>query len=325
MSSSTANKQKGIRLIPFTVNRVVEQANEIPPGVQLIHAPEIWEKSEKGNDIVVAVLDTGCDVNHVDLKDRIIGGRNFTEDYGNDPNNYLDNNGHGTHVAGTIAATENDIGVLGVAPLAKLLVLKVLAGDGSGNYQHIIDAIDYAISWRGPNQERVRIISMSLGGPEDVPELHEVIQKAVKQDVLVVCAAGNSGDCNDRTEELDFPGAYSEVIEVGAVNLERKLACFSNSNQEIDLVAPGEDILSTYPGGKYAVLSGTSMATPHISGALALLIKQCEREYGRRLSEPEIYAQLIKRTVPLGYERTSEGNGLIDLVKEENEKQKVTL
>lgn len=148
MSSNTANKQKGIRLIPFTVNRVVEQANEIPPGVQLIHAPEIWEKSEKGNDIVVAVLDTGCDVNHVDLKDRIIGGRNFTEDYGNDPNNYLDNNGHGTHVAGTIAATENDIGVLGVAPLAKLLVLKVLAGDGSGNYQHIIDAIDYAISWR---------------------------------------------------------------------------------------------------------------------------------------------------------------------------------
>ncbi len=128
MSSSTANKQKGIRLIPFTVNRVVEQANEIPPGVQLIHAPEIWEKSEKGNDIVVAVLDTGCDVNHVDLKDRIIGGRNFTEDYGNDPNNYLDNNGHGTHVAGTIATTENDIGVLGVAPLAKLLVLKVLAG-----------------------------------------------------------------------------------------------------------------------------------------------------------------------------------------------------
>lgn len=128
--------------------------------------------------------------------------------------------------------------------------------------------------------------------------------------------AGNDGDCNDDTEELDFPGAYSEVIEVGAVNLERKISCFSNSNQEIDLVAPGDEILSTYPEGKYAVLSGTSMATPHVAGALALLIKQCEREYGRKLSEPEIYAQLIKRTVPLGYERTSEGNGLIDLLKE---------
>lgn len=103
---------------------------------------------------------------------------------------------------------------------------------------------------------------MSLGGPQDVPELHEAIQKAVKQDVLVVCAAGNNGDCNDNTEELDYPGAYSEVIEVGAVNLERKITCFSNSNQEIDLVAPGDEILSTYPDGKYAVLSGTSMATP---------------------------------------------------------------
>ena len=142
------------------------------------------------------------------------------------------------------------------------------------------------------------------------------VADAVKQDVLVVCAAGNNGDCNDNTEELDYPGAYSEVIEVGAVNLERKITCFSNSNQEIDLVAPGDEILSTYPDGKYAVLSGTSMATPHVAGALALLIKQCEKEYGRKLSEPEIYAQLIKRTVPLGYERTSEGNGLLDLLKE---------
>ncbi|AZQ48053.1 serine protease [Bacillus sp. GX] len=316
MNSSTANKQKGIQLIPFTVEKVVEQVNEIPPGVQLIHAPQVWEKSAKGKDIVVAVLDTGCDMNHIDLKDRIIGGRNFTKDYEGDPNIYLDNNGHGTHVAGTIAATENGVGVLGVAPLAKMLVLKVLAGDGSGSYEQIIEAIHYAVNWRGPNKERVRVISMSLGGPQDVPELHEAIQNAVKQDVLVVCAAGNNGDCDDNTEELDYPGAYAEVIEVGAVNLERKIACFSNSNQEIDLVAPGDKILSTYLEGKYAVLSGTSMATPHVAGALALLIKQCEREYGRKLSEPEIYAQLIKRTVPLGYERTSEGNGLIDLLKE---------
>ena len=119
----------------------------------------------KGQDVVVAVLDTGCDTNHIDLKDRIIGGRNFTKDYEADPNVYLDNNGHGTHVAGTIAATENGVGVLGVAPLAKMLVLKVLAGDGSGSYEQIIEAIHYAVNWRGPNQEKVRIISMSLGGP----------------------------------------------------------------------------------------------------------------------------------------------------------------
>lgn len=92
------------------------------------------------------VLDTGCDTNHIDLKDRIIGGRNFTKDYEADPNVYLDNNGHGTHVAGTIAATENGVGVLGVAPLAKMLVLKVLAGDGSGSYEQIIEAIHYAVN-----------------------------------------------------------------------------------------------------------------------------------------------------------------------------------
>ncbi len=86
---------------------------------------------------------------------------------------------------------------------------------------------------------------MSRSGPKEVIELYEAIHNAVKQDVLVVCAAGNNGDCNDNTEELDFPGAYSEVIEVGAVNLERKLACFRNSNQEIDVVAPGDEILST--------------------------------------------------------------------------------
>lgn len=100
--SSTVNKQKGIQLIPFIVNKVVEQVNEIPPGVQLIHAPQVWEKSVKGQDVVVAVLDTGCDTNHIDLKDRIIGGRNFTKDYEADPNVYLDNNGHGTHVAGRL-------------------------------------------------------------------------------------------------------------------------------------------------------------------------------------------------------------------------------
>ncbi|WP_432419808.1 S8 family serine peptidase [Bacillus thuringiensis] len=89
---------------------------------------------------------------------------------------YLDNNGHGTHVAERLPRLKMVSGVLGVAPLAKMLVLKVLAGDGSGSYEQIIEAIHYAVNWRGPNQEKVRIISMSLGGPQDVPELHEAIQ-----------------------------------------------------------------------------------------------------------------------------------------------------
>ncbi|MFJ7557545.1 S8 family peptidase [Bacillus thuringiensis] len=305
--------------MPFDVLEVVSEVREIPEGVKLINAPAAWEKSEKGKDVVVAVLDTGCQIDHVDLKDRIIGGRNFTTDNNSDPNNYTDMNGHGTHVAGTIAATENNKGVLGVAPQAKLLIVKVLGGpNGSGAYEWIINGINYAVNWRGPNGEKVRVISMSLSGPENNPELHQAVKNAVNNDVLVVCAAGNRGDGNDTTDELSYPGAYPEVVEVGAVDLNKNAARFSQSNKNVDLVGPGVEIYSTYKDGTYAKLSGTSMATPHISDGAALIIKHCEseNEFGRILSEDEIYAQLIKRTTALNESKRKVGNGLLDLAKE---------
>ncbi|MGW5983161.1 S8 family peptidase [Bacillus mycoides] len=321
MSQNNSNdvKKNEVGLIPFEVLEVVNEVHEIPEGVQLINAPAAWGKSEKGKDIVVAVLDTGCQLDHVDLKDRIIGGKNFTTDNNSDPNNYSDMNGHGTHVAGTIAATENNQGVLGVAPQAKLLIVKVLGGpNGSGAYEWIINGINYAVNWRGPNGEKVRVISMSLGGPQDVPELHQAVKDAVNNDVLVVCAAGNEGDNNGNTDEFGYPGSYSEVVEVGAVDMNKKVAPFSNTNKNVDLVAPGVGIFSTYKDGRYAKLNGTSMATPHISGGAALIIKHCEskNEFDRTLSEDEIYAQLIKRTTALNYPKQSVGNGLLDLAKE---------
>ncbi|QFQ28587.1 S8 family peptidase [Bacillus thuringiensis] len=320
MSQNNSNdvKSNEVGLIPFEVLEVVSEVSEIPEGVKFINAPAVWEKSEKGKDIVVAVLDTGCQTDHVDLKDRIIGGKNFTTDNNSDPNNYSDLNGHGTHVAGTIAATENNQGVLGVAPQAKLLILKILAGNGKGSYEWIINGINYAVNWRGANGEKVRVISMSLGGPQDVPELHQAVKNAVNNDILVVCAAGNRGDGKDTTDELSYPGAYPEVVEVGAVDLNKKIAVFSESNKNVDLVGPGVGILSTYKGGGYATLSGTSMATPHISGGAALIIKHCEsnKEFDRTLSEDEIYAQLIKRTTALAESKRLVGNGLLDLAKE---------
>ncbi len=318
-NNSNDVKSNEVGLIPFDVLEVVSEIREIPEGVKLINAPAAWEKSEKGKDVVVAVLDTGCQIDHVDLKDRIIGGRNFTTDNNSDPNNYTDMNGHGTHVAGTIAATENNQGVLGVAPQAKLLIVKVLGGPrGSGAYEWIINGINYAVNWRGPNGEKVRVISMSLGGPQDVPELHQAVINAVNNDVLVVCAAGNNGDADYTTDELSYPGSYPEVVEVGAVDLKRNAAPFSESNKNVDLVGPGVGILSTYKGGGYATLKGTSMATPHISGGAALIIKHCEseNEFGRTLSEDEIYAQLIKRTTALTESKRLVGNGLLDLAKE---------
>ncbi|MCU4804860.1 S8 family peptidase [Bacillus cereus] len=321
MSQNNSNevKKNEVGLIPFDVLEVVSEVREIPEGVKLINAPAAWEKSEKGKDVVVAVLDTGCQIDHVDLKDRIIGGRNFTTDNNSDPNNYTDMNGHGTHVAGTIAATENNKGVLGVAPQAKLLIVKVLGGpNGSGAYEWIINGINYAVNWRGPNGEKVRVISMSLSGPENNPELHQAVKNAVNNDVLVVCAAGNKGDGDHTTDELSYPGAYPEVVEVGAVDLNKNAARFSQSNKNVDLVGPGVGILSTYKDGGYATLQGTSMATPHISGGAALIIKHCEseNEFGRTLSEDEIYAQLIKRTTALNESKRKVGNGLLDLAKE---------
>lgn len=299
-----------MHLFPYQLEETEDVATEVPRGVELIQAPELWTKT-KGKGVTVAILDTGCDAEHPDLKNRIIDGRNFTKDDQGNPDVFKDYNGHGTHVAGTIAAENNGKGVVGVAPEAALVIVKVLDKNGSGSYEGIINGILYAI------EQNVDIISMSLGGPVDVPELHEAVQNAVNKGILVVCAAGNDGDGDQSTDEFGYPGSYNEVISVGAISLDRSSSEFTNSNNEVDLVAPGEKILSTFLNGTYESLSGTSMATPHVSGALALL-KNIENEsFGRKLTEPELYAQLIKRTVSLGYSARLEGNGLLYLTAEE--------
>lgn len=298
--------ERVVHVIPFQVLEIEEQVKEIPKGVEMIGAPKVWEQT-KGKGVTVAILDTGCDCSHPDLKDRIIGGRNFTKDDEGNPDVYQDYNGHGTHVAGTIAASKNNAGVVGVAPEANLLIVKVLDHRGSGQYEWIINGIYYAI------EQKADIISMSLGGPEDVPELHKAIQQAVSHNIVVICAAGNAGDGTSSTDEFDYPGCYNEVISVGAIDLERNSSHFSNSNNEVDLVGPGEKILSTYLDGKYASLSGTSMATPHVSGAMALIKVLADASFERNLTERELYAQLIKRTVPLGNSPKLEGNGLLYL------------
>ncbi len=302
-----------MKVAPFQVEAVMNQTDEIPYGVRMVEAPALWERENAGEGIIVSVLDTGCEMNHPDLKPQIIAGYNFTNDYNANRGNFNDNNGHGTHVCGTIAATLDDKGVVGVAPECKLLVCKVLSGDGSGQYDWIIKAIHYSIDWRGPNQERVRVINMSLGGPVDVPDLHAAVKRAVDNGISVVVAAGNEGDDDETTYEIGYPGNYNEVISVGAVDTNNKMAPFSNNNFEVDLVAPGVDILSTYPGGRYAKLSGTSMAAPHVAACMALLVKEGEVAFRREFTEAEMFAALVKHTVPLGYPASREGHGLVRL------------
>jgi major intracellular serine protease len=300
-----------MKLIPFEVKQVQESVSEIPYGVQQMKAPEIWAKGEKGEGCVVAVLDTGIDTTHPDLRDRIIDGRNFTHEGGHD--DITDRNGHGTHVAGTIAAVENGSGVVGVAPQTKLLICKVLGANGSGSYKGITDAIRWATRWRGPNGERVRVMNMSLGGPYSDPSQYDAILEAVSKGIVITVASGNEGDANEETYEFGYPSLYPECVTVAACDENKKLAYFSNNHKQVDVIAAGVDVLSTYPTGQYAVLSGTSMATPHVAGAVALIINLSERYFGRTLTESEIYAQLARCCCSIGYRPSSEGHGAIDL------------
>lgn len=269
-----------------------------------IKANKIWKKSEAGDGVIIAVIDTGVQRTHPFFKKSIIDGKNFTSDYNYNHLNYNDNNGHGTHVAGIIKQ---------VAPKAKLLVLKALSGHGNGNYNWIIEAIDFATQYKSMSQQRVNIICMSLGGPYPDEKLHQSIKSAIEQNISVVVAAGNEGDGSADTNEFVYPGYYNEVIQVGAIDYNLNTAYFSNTNNQIDLVAPGVNIYSSYLADQFTSLSGTSMAAPHVAGAIALLINKSKKLYGRELTGKEIYAQLIKRTVSLGYPKNIEGNGLIQL------------
>lgn len=287
----------------------------IPDGVKIIGAPEFWKKGRAGENITIAVIDTGCDIYHPNLKERIIGVKNFTNEDGAVENIVTDYVGHGTHVAGIIAASDIGNGMVGVAPKANLLILKALGKKG-GTYISVTNAINYAI------QKGVNIISMSLGGKIDDENLHKAIISAINKNILVVCAAGNDGDNNEKSIEMNYPAMYNEVISVGSINANKESSRFSASNNEVDLVAPGQGlgdsgILSTAPGGKFAEMQGTSMATPHVAGALALIINWAEDEFGRKLTEPEIYSQLIKKTISLGYNKNIEGNGMLFLGTDE--------
>jgi major intracellular serine protease len=300
-----------MKLTPFKIESLQTEAIEVPYGVRLCEAPEVWnEHNEQGEGIVVAVLDTGIDTTHPDLIPNIIGGRNFTPE--GSPEDFTDNNGHGTHVAGTIAGNGK---IKGVAPKAKILTCKVLDGDGSGSYYSIIEGLKYATKWRGVMGERVRIINMSLGGSYDDKGLREAVLDACAAGILVVVASGNEGDNNEASYEFGFPALYNECVTVAACDENRKLAYFSNNHLEVDIIAAGVQVLSTYPKATYASLSGTSMATPHVAGILALLIKLGEKKFKRVMTESEIFALLTDTCCSLGYEASTEGHGLPELTK----------
>ena len=227
----------------------------VPWGIDRIDADLSWGIS-KGNGIKIAVVDTGIESTHPDLIANVKGGVRYVS---GTAGNYNDDNGHGSHVAGTIAALNNGIGVVGVAPNASLYGVKVLNSQGSGWCSDIIAGIDWS------NAYRMNIITMSLGGC-GIQSVHDAIIRADNSGIVLVAAAGNSGG------SISYPAAYDEVIAVTATDINNYIAVFSSRGPKAELAAPGVNIYSTYKGGGYATLSGTSMATPHVTGVVALLL-----------------------------------------------------
>ncbi len=294
------------RLFPYEVEEVFsiqEVRQKIGWSITAFDLPEAWEFS-KGEDVTVGVLDTGCDLDHPDLKENLLPGFNII----NPKKPPHDDNQHGTHVTGIICASNNDIGMVGVAPKAKVMPIKVLDKDGSGNLLNVAKGIRCAV------KNKVDIICMSLGAPRPVQQVRKAIQLAAKNGIPVFVAAGNSGF----TKNVYYPAAYPETIAIGSIDENFDRSKFSNTGKNLDFMAPGGRIFSTVPDDWYAILQGTSMACPFAAGVAALVLSYARKTKKIKLESVNDYRNLFKQyTTPISNEELAnkkfyQGFGIID-------------
>ncbi len=257
-------------------------------GVKMVGAPLEWGET-KGESVRVGIIDTGVDPNHPDLKNRIVKMRNFVDP---DPDTMCDENGHGTHVAGIVAASLNHFGVVGVAPGCDLYIAKAFLPDGNADGEAIRNALIWLMD------EQVHVINMSFASKDYDPSYHAQIMEAYHRGITLVCAAGNNGSLPGDT--IGYPAKFEECISVTAVDITKRRAKYSSRGRRADIAAAGTDILSCYPGGKFARLSGTSMATPIIAGSAALLHKKAYNRMQRYLTPEEMRLVLSIYTEDLG-------------------------
>jgi subtilisin family serine protease len=254
----------------------------------MIKAPQAWTVTNGSSAVKIAVLDTGIDHNHPSLANFVNTslGRTFVG------GTTMDVQGHGTHVAGTIASYGS---VSGVMQNATLIPVKVLGDDGSGSLYGITQGILYAANIDAD------VINMSLGGGGYNQSMDEAVQTATSQGTIVVAASGNDG-----ASSISYPAAYSSVIAVGSVTSNRTRSSFSNYGSGLELMAPGSNIYSTYPNRRYTSLSGTSMATPHVAGVAGLI----------RAADPSISVsqarQILRDTAQEAGSSTQYGYGIVD-------------
>lgn len=253
---------KDQELPPFEVEEVdlsfnANSSQLIDWGLLQNEIPEAW-KISKGEGITVMVIDTGKP-QHEDIKEGLPGmDKNFVQSEG-----VFDENGHHTHCAGIILAENNEKGMVGVAPKANLISVKVLDRNGRGSTSNVVKSLEYAL------EVKPDIISMSLGSARPDNRMMNLVKKLYKENIPVVCAAGNSGEGG-----VNFPAAYEETISIAAHDKNGKIASFSSKGDEVDWAAPGVGVYSTFINNKYARLSGTSMACPFVVGLIALMMSK---------------------------------------------------
>jgi len=249
---------------PYRVEQVIKSLSQAADwSIGQYEIPALW-KDATGKGVKVAVLDTGCQTDHPDLQGQI----KACEDFTNSRWGCEDRNDHGTWVAGMIAAVNNEVGVVGVAPEAELYIGKVLGDSGSGSSQSVANGIDWA------REQGCQIVSMSLGSPYSDSTIYNAIKRFVdRRNCFIIAAAGNDGNPAG-TDSINYPGKHPETIAVGAVDNEGRRTYFSSRGPAIDVMGPGQDMLSTVTGSQYASMSGTSMATPFVCGVITLALSK---------------------------------------------------
>lgn len=237
----------------------VEKSGQIVDwGVTAIQSQKAWNNHYTGKNVKIAIMDSGISP-HEDLK--IAGGKSFVSYTAS----YKDDSGHGTHVAGIVGAQNNGLGIVGVAPDARLYALKVLDKNGQGYLSDMISAIDWAIT------NHMDILNLSLGSMEPSYVLERALNKAYKSGMLIVAAGGNEGTSTGNGDNVAYPAKYPAVVAVSAVDQNKVRGSFSATGNAIEFSAPGVGIVSTHLDNKYVSYSGTSMATAFVTGSLALL------------------------------------------------------
>lgn len=251
--------------------RVQAIIDTVPWGVSQIGANTVWNSvpPNTGAGVKVAIIDSGIDYNHQDLVDNYAGGWNFLNQSA-DP---MDDRGHGTHVAGIVAAKQNGLGIVGVAPDASLYALKVLDASGTGVWSDIIAAVQWAVD------HGIQVTNNSYADTADtdssVPTggvVHTAFDNATAHGLVMIAAAGNNGNIFGIGDNVTYPARFDSVIAVAATDSSNNRASFSSTGPAVELAAPGVNIYSTLPGNSYGTKSGTSMACPHAVGAAALVL-----------------------------------------------------